>query len=66
MFSEGYADQFGRKEGKKYMVKNFKNLLVKNSLLTPEEQHKKLELSLNRWKKDHDQIDDILVWGIHF
>ena len=64
LFSDGYADQFGGPKGKKFKYKRFKELLLKNSQLTLNEQHYLLEESFNNWKKDIEQIDDILVLGI--
>ena len=33
MFSDGYIDQFGGEDGRKFLSKNFKNLLLKISSL---------------------------------
>ncbi|MEO6882847.1 MAG: SpoIIE family protein phosphatase [Bacteroidia bacterium] len=62
--TDGYADQFGGKEGKKMMVKNFKHLLSEITFLKKEEQQKKLLESFKNWKGTNDQVDDVLVIGI--
>ncbi|MBL7931038.1 MAG: SpoIIE family protein phosphatase, partial [Bacteroidia bacterium] len=64
IFSDGYADQFGGENGKKFMLKNFKELLVS---ISEEEMYKQediVEKSYNSWKGQHDQVDDVLVIGM--
>jgi serine phosphatase RsbU (regulator of sigma subunit) len=63
-FSDGYADQFGGSENRKFMRKNFKSLLVQISSLEIAEQEKALHHALNTWKGSFEQTDDILVIGI--
>jgi serine phosphatase RsbU (regulator of sigma subunit) len=43
LFTDGYADQFGGPKGKKFMYKNFKQLLIDNSQLSMQEQKEILE-----------------------
>jgi serine phosphatase RsbU (regulator of sigma subunit) len=57
--TDGFADQFGGDGGKKFMSKNLKNLLVNNSDLSLENQKNELINSLNSWKGNHEQVDDI-------
>ncbi|MFL5762325.1 MAG: tetratricopeptide repeat protein [Bacteroidia bacterium] len=64
MFTDGYADQFGGPEGKKFMTKRFKELLLSIHMKPAQEQEALLEKSLNDWKKNVSQVDDILVLGI--
>lgn len=64
LFTDGYQDQFGGSENKKFMRDNFKKLLISIQLLPMEEQEKKLRDEFNAWKGDHEQIDDVLVIGI--
>ena len=63
MFSDGYADQFGGEDGKKYMIKNFKNLLHEIQDLPMIEQNKIIKDEFYSWKGDFEQVDDILVIG---
>lgn len=63
MFSDGYSDQLGP-NGKKFLSKNFKNLLSTISDLPAEEIKEKLYKAHTEWKKDEEQVDDILVVGI--
>jgi serine phosphatase RsbU (regulator of sigma subunit) len=64
IFTDGYADQFGGEQGKKFMVKKFHKLLIENSVLPVEQQEKNLDIAIETWRGDHEQIDDILVIGI--
>jgi serine phosphatase RsbU (regulator of sigma subunit) len=64
IFSDGFADQFGGPEGKKYMSRNFKSLLESVSGLDAAEQEKEVINRHLSWKGSYDQVDDILVIGI--
>lgn len=64
-FSDGFVDQFGGEDGKKYMSKNFKRLLVKIHQKPMAEQKEILDNEIKQWiGEDYEQIDDILVIGI--
>jgi len=63
MFSDGYIDQFGGNNGKKFMTKNFKELLLKIYDKPMGEQKEILNETLESWKGELDQVDDILVMG---
>lgn len=67
LFSDGYVDQFGGDKGKKFMTKNFKELLVQNSHLPMAKQKEILNFTLENWKNNHqgvtEQIDDVTVMG---
>jgi serine phosphatase RsbU (regulator of sigma subunit)/HAMP domain-containing protein len=64
LFSDGYADQFGGPKGKKFMVGNFRRLLLNISPLSPKEQRQKLESTLFDWQGTQEQVDDVLVIGV--
>lgn len=64
MFSDGYFDQFGGDKMKKMKSSNFKKLLIKISNLSMIEQKKHLSLYFEQWKKDVEQIDDVLIVGV--
>ena len=64
MFSDGFADQFGGPNGKKYMYRQFRELLASISHLPLSEQKEKLENEFMNWKDHREQIDDILVIGM--
>ncbi|MDR1865431.1 MAG: serine/threonine-protein phosphatase [Bacteroidales bacterium] len=64
MFSDGYCDQFGGKELKKFKKKNLKKLLLDIYALNMTEQKQILETTIEKWKGDLPQVDDILMMGI--
>ena len=63
MCSDGYADQFGSVEGKKYKSENVKKLLSEIWHLPVNEQKDKLEKEIMDWKGDLVQVDDIMFIG---
>jgi len=64
LFSDGYADQFNGKTGKKFMNKRFKELLITNADKTMDEQKQILENTIVEWMGDTEQTDDITVMGL--
>ena len=65
MFSDGYSDQIGA-EGSKFLSKNFKKLLSEISHLPPAGIKEILHQTHLDWRKEEEQVDDILVAGFHF
>lgn len=63
LFSDGYADQFGGKDGKKMMTRNFKDQVcgLANKPVIEIEQH--LVRYFSEWKGNYEQVDDVLVIG---
>lgn len=64
VFSDGYADQFGGPQGKKFLRKRFRELLLEIANLSIEEQRAAIEKTFDAWKGDQEQIDDVLVMGV--
>ncbi|MFC2116035.1 tetratricopeptide repeat protein [Bacteroidota bacterium] len=64
MFSDGYVDQFGGTRQKKFMTKNFKELLLRINKKPMNEQKEILDKTILDWMGDVEQIDDILVLGL--
>lgn len=65
MFSDGYPDQFGGPEGKKFKYRRFRHLLMSIHHLPMDEQYNKLEVNIQDWMGVmHDQVDDLMVIGI--
>ena len=64
LFTDGFADQFGGKNGRKFMYKHFKELLLSNYNKSLAEQGQILEKTLEKWKEGYEQTDDITVFGI--
>jgi ligand-binding sensor domain-containing protein/serine phosphatase RsbU (regulator of sigma subunit) len=61
--SDGYADQFGSPEVKKFKSVNVKRLLSEIWNLPICEQKDRLEKTILDWKGNLDQVDDILFIG---
>lgn len=64
MSSDGYPDQFGGPDGKKYMTKNFKQYILQIAGLPVAEQGQQLRQNINAWMDGYEQVDDLLVAGI--
>ncbi|MBL4861546.1 MAG: SpoIIE family protein phosphatase [Crocinitomicaceae bacterium] len=64
IFSDGYADQFGGVNEKKFKSTKMKSLLLEISKLSAKEQEKRLILEFNNWKGELEQLDDVCVIGI--
>jgi serine phosphatase RsbU (regulator of sigma subunit) len=64
MFSDGYADQFGGREGEKFKTKALKELLLHIQGNTMREQQAILLNVFNDWKNGIEQVDDVCVIGI--
>ena len=64
LFSDGYIDQFGGPNGRKFMKKNFKRLILEIQDYPMNKQKELLEENLKSWMGQSPQIDDILVMGI--
>lgn len=62
--TDGFADQFGGSNGKKFMKKELKKLLVQISALPLHEQKEKLETTFSAWRGQLEQVDDVTVIGI--
>ena len=50
-------------KGKKLMYRQFRNVLAEIANLSIDEQKNILHSSLEKWKGNHEQVDDILVIG---
>jgi len=63
-FTDGYADQIGGPNDRKFYYQPFQELIVKNSGLPMEEQKTILDSVINRWMGEGAQIDDMLIVGL--
>jgi serine phosphatase RsbU (regulator of sigma subunit)/Tfp pilus assembly protein PilF len=66
MYSDGYVDQFGGNEDKKFMKKRLRSLLDEIKILPLSQQKTKLEKAISDWKGNQEQTDDISFAGIRF
>ena len=62
--TDGFQDQMGGKDNKKFLTKNFKELIALNQHKTLEEQKTLLENTFNEWKGEQKQVDDVCIIGI--
>ncbi len=62
--SDGFTDQIGGKEKKRYLPKRFKKLILEINHKPMAEQKEILEDIFMNWKKDLPQTDDVLVIGV--
>lgn len=60
LFSDGFPDQFGEKEQKKYSSLRVKQLCLEVAGLDPEPRNKRIQESFFGWKGESEQIDDVL------
>jgi serine phosphatase RsbU (regulator of sigma subunit) len=68
IFTDGYPDQFGGKNGKKFMYDPFRRMLKSIALKPVQEQSEILGNTLDEWQNSgqfkQEQIDDILIMGV--
>lgn len=71
LFSDGFVDQFGGPDGKKFMRKRFVQMIMDHQELNMEEQKRTYHKILENWilttseKRPHaEQTDDIIVVGV--
>lgn len=64
IFSDGYADQFGGPDGKKFKYTQLKSLLVSVSAQPMFSQKQVLEKTIGEWRGNLDQVDDICIIGV--
>jgi ligand-binding sensor domain-containing protein/serine phosphatase RsbU (regulator of sigma subunit) len=63
-FTDGYTDQFGGLDGKKFKLNQFKTMLLSLDGVGMEQQKIVLEKSIEEWRGVLQQVDDILVIGV--
>jgi ligand-binding sensor domain-containing protein/serine phosphatase RsbU (regulator of sigma subunit) len=64
LFSDGFVDQFGGADRKKYKSQKFKDFLLSIHNESLEMQKLLLDREIETWRGNFQQIDDILVMGI--
>jgi len=64
IFSDGYVDQYGGENRKKFKSLNFKKLLLALQDRSMEDQKQAIEETFETWKGDLEQIDDVSVIGV--
>ncbi len=64
IFTDGFADQFGGPKGKKFKYSQFEKILVTIATEPMEKQREILNETIESWKGELEQIDDICVIGV--
>ncbi len=64
LMSDGFQDQFGSPENKKFTKKRLKNLLAQIFNLPTKRQQDILNQTLDEWQNGYAQTDDITLMGI--
>lgn len=64
VLTDGYADQFGGPNGKKFKAKQLQEVLLSASANSLIDQKQMLFDKFTQWKGTLDQVDDVLVIGI--
>jgi serine phosphatase RsbU (regulator of sigma subunit) len=63
LFSDGYIDQFGGSENKKFMYRRFRYLLTTINRFPVNDQKSVLEENIRTWMGETPQLDDMMVIG---
>jgi CheY-like chemotaxis protein len=64
LFSDGFTDQFGGPNNKKYTTSQLKNTLAQIQHLPMQQQQEILLSSIHEWQGTNDQTDDRLMIGV--
>lgn len=62
--TDGFPDQFGGPDGKKFKSKKLKEVLISIAHLPMAQQKTAIEKTFTSWMDQLDQVDDVLVIGI--
>ena len=64
LFSDGYADQFGGEQRKKFKYKAFRQLITEYADLSMPRQQQVLSDTIREWQGKNEQTDDMVIVGI--
>jgi serine phosphatase RsbU (regulator of sigma subunit) len=64
LFSDGYTDQFGGENVKKFNRKRLRSLLTSLTDKSSAQQKEELLFHFNQWKGKQEQVDDVCLLGI--
>jgi len=64
VFSDGYIDQYGGGQRKKFKTRKFKELLLSIHSEPMTVQKKQIEGTFEKWRGNIEQIDDVCVIGV--
>ena len=63
LFSDGFPDQFGGPENKKFGIQRIRDIIEQQNDNDPFEIHKQFMNKFEEWKKFEKQMDDVLLIG---
>jgi serine phosphatase RsbU (regulator of sigma subunit) len=66
LFTDGYVDQFGGEHRKKFKYGKLKEIILKIQKESMAQQRVIMDQTIEKWRGDQDQLDDILVIGRRF
>ena len=65
MFSDGFADQFGGIDGKKFKLKPFRELLIKLQSEPIAKRKQLISEEFENWRgESYEQLDDVCIMGV--
>ncbi len=64
IFSDGFVDQFGGERQKKFLSRNFRDLLMHIQPLNMTDQKAHINQTFEDWKSTLEQVDDVLIIGV--
>jgi serine phosphatase RsbU (regulator of sigma subunit) len=64
LFSDGYVDQFGGPDRKRFMTSRLHDLIAKNQHLPMKEQAVLFDRTFLDWKGNEEQMDDVSMLGL--
>ena len=63
LFTDGFSDQFGGENDKKFKTANFKKLVIDLNNSSMAHQKTEIENTFENWKLKVDQVDDVAIFG---
>lgn len=66
LFTDGFVDQFGGEQNKKYMKRKLMDFIESIRLEPMEIQRQLLEMEFLTWKGNEEQTDDLCCFGLRF
>jgi serine phosphatase RsbU (regulator of sigma subunit) len=64
--SDGFPDQFGGPENRKFSPKRIRDIITGNPGMNMSQIHQVFDQEFEAWKGDTKQTDDVLMIGIKF
>lgn len=64
LFTDGFQDQFGGLQNKKFSIRRLLELFIQNISLPLSNQQLIIEEEFNSWKEQNEQTDDVTIIGL--